>query len=59
MNIINSKLARLFYKKCCFCGKRFEDMGNSTWPIYPEPGAAPSPRKNLRNLVHNFLGALL
>ena len=37
MNILSGKLAKLFYKKCCFCKKRFEGFGNSTWPIYPEP----------------------
>lgn len=23
-------------KECCFCGKRFNGYGNSTWPIYPD-----------------------
>lgn len=23
---------------CCFCGKSDIGYGNSTWPIYPDPG---------------------
>lgn len=25
-------------KFCCFCGSQLRSMGNSTWPIYPDPG---------------------
>ena len=37
-------------KKCCFCEKKLKGFGNSTWPIYPDPGNETPKGENGENM---------